>query len=223
MSLIQRLQEKLALDSYQSVHSSVYLSSRLYLPPSQLSGVWYSLFYSQRMPVFVSLSLCQSVLPSVCLSVCLSICLSVSVGLSISQSVSPSFHLSVCLSVRLSVCLFVCRSVRLSIRLSVCQSVYLSTRQSRNSHTLGLLNFLSAKLLFKCISFVLFTCIPLQLTWSVSQSEMSCEFPDEFKSDPGLREDCPSTFDPVPTDRWSKSRWPLAASSSGGTSIAASL
>ena len=119
MSLIQRLQEKLALDSYQSVHSSVYLSSRLYLPPSQLSWVSYSLFYSQIMPVFVSLSLCQSVLPSVCLSVCLSICLSVSVGLSISQSVSPSFHLSVCLSVRLSVCL----SVVLSVCPSVCPSV----------------------------------------------------------------------------------------------------
>ena len=219
MSLIQRLQEKLALDSYQSVHSSVYRSSRLYLPPSQLSG-------GLILPILQSdnACVCQFISLPVRPSVCLSICLSVSVGLSISQSVCPSICSSVWLPVCPSICLFVCRSVCPSIRLYVCQSVYLSTTsQSRNSHTLGLLNFLSAKLLFKCISAVLFTCIPLQLTWSVSQSEISCEFPDEFKSDPGLREDCPSTFDPVPTDRWSKSRWPLAASSSGGTSMAASL
>lgn len=136
MSLIQRLQEKLALDSYQSVHSSVYLSSRLYLPPSQLSG-------GLILPILQSdnACVCQFISLPVRPSVCLSICLSVSVGLSISRSVCPS------------------------IRLYVCQSVYLSTTsQSRNSHTLGVLNFLSAKLLFKCISAVLFTCIPLQLT-----------------------------------------------------------
>ena len=120
MSLIQRLQEKLALDSYQSVHSSVYLSSRLYLPPSQLSWVSYSLFYSQIMPVFVSLSLCQSVLPSVCLSVCPSL----SVCLSVSLSVRPSVHLSDCLSVYLFVCLSFCLSVHPSVRLSVSLSVY---------------------------------------------------------------------------------------------------
>lgn len=114
MSLIQRLQEKLALDSYQSVHPSIYLSSRLYLPPSQLSG-------GLILPILQSdyACVCQFISLPVRPSVCLSICLSVSVGLSISQSVSPSFHLSVCLSVRLSVCL----SVVLSVCPSVCPSV----------------------------------------------------------------------------------------------------
>ena len=73
------------------------------------------------MPVFVSLSLCQSVLPSVCLSVCPSL----SVCLSVSLSVRPSVHLSDCLSVRLSVCLSVVLSVRPSVCTFVSQSICL--------------------------------------------------------------------------------------------------
>ena len=116
MSLIQRLQEKLALDSYQSVHSSVYLSSRLYLPPSQLSGgLILPILQSDNACVCQFISL--PVRPSVCLSICLSV--SLSVCLSVSLSVRPSVHLSDCLSVRLSVCL----SVVLSVRPSVCTFV----------------------------------------------------------------------------------------------------
>ena len=90
MSLIQRLQEKLALDSYQSVHPSIYLSSRLYLPPSQLSG-------GLILPILQSdyACVCQFISLPVRPSVCLSICLSVSVGLSFSQSVCPSICSSV--------------------------------------------------------------------------------------------------------------------------------
>lgn len=123
MSLIQRLQEKLALDSYQSVHSSVYLSSRLYLPPSQLSGglilpilqsdnacvcqfISLPVRPSFRLSVYLSVRLCRSVYQSVCLSVHLFICL------------------IACLSVYLSVCLSFCLSVHPSVRLSVGLSVY---------------------------------------------------------------------------------------------------
>ena len=118
MSLIQRLQEKLALDSYQSVHSSVYRSSRLYLPPSQLSG-------GLILPILQSdnACVCQFISLPVRPSVCLSICLSVSVGMSISQSVCPSICSSVCLSDCLSVRLSVCLSVVLSVRPSVCTFV----------------------------------------------------------------------------------------------------